>query len=73
MLTHIDDFSQLCAKVSIPNICLIPIQANKTEMKQCVTFHFNEASPITGRALNMRRNTHFQKGLDVLEYHKDPV
>jgi hypothetical protein len=47
--------SQLYAKVSIPDICLI--QANKARHIMSVTFHFNEALPNTGRVLNTGRRT----------------
>lgn len=50
--------SQLSAKPSISDICLIRILLNMTQEIRCVTFHLNEASPNISGVLNMRRNAH---------------
>jgi len=44
--------SQLYAKVSIPDICSIPIQANKARHIIGVTFDFNAAPSKNGMAFN---------------------
>jgi hypothetical protein len=50
-------FSQECAKVSIPDIYLIPIQANKARQIMGVSFDLNNTVVKIGRAFNTRRNT----------------
>jgi len=49
-------FSQLYAKASIPDICLIPIQANNAADGLDVSFQFNDTVTKIGRDFNMRRN-----------------
>ena len=57
------DFSQLCAKASVPDICSIPIQANKARQIIGVSFDLNDAPEKTGRELNARRNARFSAAI----------
>jgi hypothetical protein len=50
-------FSQECAKASFPDICSIPIQANKARQIIGVSFDLNDTVVKIGRAFNTRRNT----------------
>jgi len=50
-------FSQECAKASFPDICSIPIQANKARHIIGVSFDLNDTVIKIGRAFNTRRNT----------------
>jgi hypothetical protein len=63
------DFSQLYAKVSIPDIYLIPIQANNAGEGQGVSFQFNDTVTKIGRKLNARRNTRFLARDGQKEYY----
>jgi hypothetical protein len=51
-------FSQLYAKVSILDICLIPIQAKTAGEGQGVYYQFNDTGTKICREFNMRRNVH---------------
>ena len=50
---------RLYAKVSIPDISSIPIQANKARQIMGVSFDLNDTVVKNGRVLNPRRNTPF--------------
>ena len=52
-------FSQECAKASFPDICSIPIQANKARQIIGVSFDLNDTVVKIGRELNARRNARF--------------
>jgi hypothetical protein len=52
-------YSQLYAKVSIPDIYLISIQANNTGENQGGSFQFNDIVIKIGRELSARRNARF--------------
>jgi len=56
-------FSQLYAKVSIPDIYLIPIQSNNAGEDQGVCFQFNDTVIKIGRELNARRNARFSTAI----------
>ena len=44
--------------MSVPEICLIPLQANERRQDNGVTFDFNDAPVKNDSALNPRRNMH---------------
>jgi hypothetical protein len=54
-------FSQLYAKVSIPDICSIPIQVSNAGEDHGVSFPFKKTVIKIGRAFNTRRNTLFMR------------
>ena len=45
--------------MSVPEICLIPLQANERRQDNGVTFDFNDAPGKTGRVFNAGRNQRF--------------
>ena len=57
-------FSQLYAKVSIPDIYLIPIQANNAVENQGISFQFNDMVVKVVRELNARRNSRFSAAIE---------
>jgi hypothetical protein len=64
-------FSQLYAKASFPDICSIPIQANKARQIMGVSFDLNETVVKISRAFNTRRNTRIMGGGDKMEQNND--
>jgi len=66
-------FSQLYAKVSIPDIYLIPIQANNAGEGQGFSFQFNDTVTKICRELNARRNTRFRDKCREIEHYSNSV
>jgi len=56
-------FSQECAKASFPDICPIPIQANKARQIIGVSFALNDTIFKIDRELNARRNACFSAAI----------
>jgi hypothetical protein len=52
-------YSQLYAKASVPDICSIPIQANKAGQIIGLSFALNDTVVKIARAFNASRNTRF--------------
>jgi hypothetical protein len=65
------EYSQLSATTSFPDICSIPIQANKARQVMGVSFDLNDTVVKIGRAFNTRGNTRFMGQGDKMEQNND--
>jgi len=66
-------FSQLCAKASVSDVCLVTFEANKKEQIRGVSFHFKTILSKKGRVLNSRRITRFWEKCGERDQHADPI
>ena len=57
--------------MSLPEMCLIPIQANITSAGQGVSSQFNDTVIKIGREFNARRNTRFQDKCRETDHHSN--
>ena len=55
--------SQKCAKASVPDICSLPIQANKARHIMGVSFDLNNTVVKIARAFNAKKNTRFSAAI----------
>jgi len=56
-------YSQLYAKASAPDICSIPIQANKARLIIGVSFALNDTVVKIARAFNAKKNIRFSAAI----------
>jgi hypothetical protein len=64
-------FSQECAKAAVPDICSLPIQANRARQIMGVSFDLNDTVVKIARVLNTQRNTRFMEECRDAEQYPD--
>jgi hypothetical protein len=64
-------FSQLYAKVSIPDIYLVPLQANKAGEYQGVSFKFNDTFIKMGKEFDARENTRLKNNCSEIKHYSN--